>query len=397
MIDVLFVGNIYSEEKKSIYLNNSRRGYQFAAQSLQESFLSGLISNGANVTVLTQPSLSSFPLGYKKPIIKHGGFYYGGSCLGYTIGKLNVPIVGFPFAYKKYIRKWFDSSSNDKIVLVYSANPDMMRIALYIKRHYCHVHVCYIIPDLPIYMGANKIYELLGFKKRDICFVSKNIESFDSYVVLTEGIAEYLHISEKKHVVIEGMYNPVDILNTSPKRKKDKFVFLYSGGLVARYGIVDLCNAFLKVNNNAELWFCGKGDAVESIENLARSDKRIRYFGAIPHEKVLEMQKNVSFLVNPRHSGEEFVKYSFPSKTMEYMASGTPTLMCPLACLPEEYKKYLLFFENESVDGMAEKMDDVMNIDDKKLEELGEKARKFILDNKTPDIQVRKILRMILK
>ena len=114
MLDLLFVGDLYSGEKKSLYLKNSKRGYQFAAQTLQESFLSGLISNGVKVTVLTQPSLSSFPFGYNKPIIKHSDFYYGNVCIGNTIGKFNLPIIGFSFSYKKYIREWYDRSLDRK-------------------------------------------------------------------------------------------------------------------------------------------------------------------------------------------------------------------------------------------------------------------------------------------
>lgn len=398
MVDLLFIGNLYSEEKKPLYMSNSIRGYQFAAQTLQESFLIGLMSNGVNVTVLTQPALSSFPFGYRKPVIRHSRFYFGGSCLGHTIGKLNIPIIGFSFPYKKYIREWYDSSSCKKVVMVYSANPDIMRIALHVKKNYPKTHVCYIIPDLPIYMGVNKIYASLGLKERDNRFIYKNIGNFDSYVVLTERIADALSISKKKHVVVEGMFNPINSLNKATKEVNNKIIFLYTGGLAVRYGICDLCNAFLKVNNiDAELWLCGNGDAVETIDLLAKMDKRIKYLGTVTHERVLELQQDASFLVNPRHSGEEFVKYSFPSKTMEYMASGTPTLMCPLECLPEDYKKYLLFFEDESVDGMAAKMNDVMTIDADELEIIGKSASQFILDNKTPDKQVKKILKMILK
>lgn len=397
MVDLLFVGNLYSDEKKPLYLKNSKRGYQFAAQTLQESFLSGLLSNGVNVTVLSQPSLSTFPFGYKMPVIKPGAFNYNGACVGHTIGKLNLPIVGFSFAFKKYIREWYAGSGNNKVVMVYSANPEMMRIALYIKKNYRQIHVCYIIPDLPIYMGVNKLYEKIGLKKRDNNFINKYIRNFDSYVVLTERIAEALSISNRKHVVIEGMFRPVNSSTKSFKPLIGKRVFLYTGGLVGRYGINDLCNAFLKVkNSDAELWLCGKGDAVGAIELFAKRDKRIKYLGIVPHEKVLELQQSASFLVNPRHSGEDFVKYSFPSKTMEYMASGTPTIMCPLECLPENYKEHLLLFEDESVDGMAAKMNDVIAIDADELKIIGQKARQFILDNKTPDKQVKIVLQMIM-
>ena len=63
---ILFVGCLYSDVQKEYFLQNSNKGYQFAAQNLQESLIEGFIENGINLTVISIPSLSSFPLGYKK-------------------------------------------------------------------------------------------------------------------------------------------------------------------------------------------------------------------------------------------------------------------------------------------------------------------------------------------
>ena len=38
--------------------------------------------------------------------------------------------------------------------------------------------------------------------------------------------------------------------------------------------------------------------------------------------------------VNPRQNNEEFTKYSFPSKTMEYLASGVPVVAYKLDGIP---------------------------------------------------------------
>ena len=63
-----------------------------------------------------------------------------------------------------------------------------------------------------------------------------------------------------------------------------------------------------------------------------------------------------TLLINPRFSNEEYTKYSFPSKNMEYMASGTPILTTKLPGMPKEYYEYIYLFEEESIEGMKNKM-----------------------------------------
>lgn len=44
----------------------------------------------------------------------------------------------------------------------------------------------------------------------------------------------------------------------------------------------------------------------------------------VPNSGVLKAQSESEILVNPRNDNNEFTKYSFPSKVIEYLGSGTP-------------------------------------------------------------------------
>lgn len=114
-------------------------------------------------------------------------------------------------------------------------------------------------------------------------------------------------------------------------------------------------------------------------------------------EEVRLLQVRATLLVNPRHSNEEFTKYSFPSKTMEYLASGTSTLMCKLPAIPEEYFEYLYFFDDESIEGYARKIVEICNMDPEMLRVRGEKAREFILKEKNCYSQAKRIFDMVEK
>ncbi|MBE6584946.1 MAG: glycosyltransferase, partial [Ruminococcaceae bacterium] len=85
--------------------------------------------------------------------------------------------------------------------------------------------------------------------------------------------------------------------------------------------------------------------------------------------------------------------YSFPSKTMEYMASGKPVVMYRLDGIPSEYDPYLFYADPEAdpVDGMREILSWVLS----HKEEASERAalaRKFVTTQKNAHIQGQRIL-----
>lgn len=77
------------------------------------------------------------------------------------------------------------------------------------------------------------------------------------------------------------------------------------------------------------------------------------------------------------------------------MASGTPTLMCSLASLPESYKKHLYIFEDETPEGMAKKIVDVCEKTQEELAAFGNAAAEFILKEKNQYAQCKNIIEFI--
>ena len=107
------------------------------------------------------------------------------------------------------------------------------------------------------------------------------------------------------------------------------------------------------------------------------------------------LQMAATLLVNPRPTGEEYVKYSFPSKTMEYMSTGTPVLTTVLPGMPKEYHPYVYLLEEETADAIAEKLGQIFAQPAEALFEKGMAAREFILKEKNNVKQAGKILAML--
>lgn len=400
MLNVLFLGGIYPEPYKDAIFKNSKRGYQFAAQNLQEGILKGFIENRVDLSILTQPFLSTFPFGYKRPIVHYQKCKYFNLIDTKCITFINIPFVSsFLNSGKLDISKWCKGFTEDeeKHIIVYSLTVKLMELALYAKRNFRNVKISIIIPDLPQYMGCNTICKFLGLQKKSIRFIDKNLKKFDNFILLTESMAKPLGIECENYCVVEGIFNNKSIA------KEDEGCFdsqnkilLYSGALVAKYGIETLLNAFTSLSNhNYRLVICGDGEAKDFIESVALKDKRVIYMGKVAYEKVLAMQKEASLLINPRTADGEYTKYSFPSKTMEYFASGTAVLMYRLPGIPLEYFDYCFTLTENSQEALAHKIDEILSISEPKRTEIGTKAAKFILEEKNAMKQISKVIKLI--
>ena len=65
--------------------------------------------------------------------------------------------------------------------------------------------------------------------------------------------------------------------------------------------------------------------------------------------------------------------------------------------MPKEYHPYVYLLEEETADGIAQKLKEVLAQPDEILFEKGQKARTFILEQKNNVIQAKKILDMLEK
>ena len=146
-----------------------------------------------------------------------------------------------------------------------------------------------------------------------------------------------------------------------------------------------------------ELVIYGPGDYVEELKAICAEDPRVEYGGMLLSSQVMEKEMEATLLVNPRPTGEEYVKYSFPSKTMEYMASGTPVLTTRLPGMPAEYFPYVHFIDEETPEGIARALKRVLSRSDSELFSQGMAARAFILKTRNNLVQAEKILDMLEK
>ena len=399
-MNILFISCAYSDSQKDHFLEKSIRGYQYAAQNFQESLFDGFLKAAdSNLKVLSIPSLSTYPKGCKLMKVKDNPFIFEGRDIGFSYGFVNLPFINHCYQKRldKAIDNWCDNNHGPKCIVVYAMLKRQMQYAVYAKRRHPDIKICLIIPDLPIYMHCNKYYKLLGLQKRDIKVIDHLLHCFDYYVVLAEPMLQKLQIIDRPYAIVEGIYRHSDTELKSDACISDKTI-MYAGGIQTRYGVFDLIEAFHRIQDNEyRLILCGSCPEKEKLHSYLENDKRIEYLGLISTAEVRRIQKEVTLLVNPRHSTEEFTKYSFPSKTLEYMASGTPVLMSKIPSMPNEYEEYVYLFEDESIDGMRKSIEQICTLDANVRIIKGRNAKNYILSYKNSKEQVGKIMKLIEK
>lgn len=246
-----------------------------------------------------------------------------------------------------------------------------------------------VVTDLPEYMASAKKGAMLRLNHKLMAWA-------DGYILLTEHMNERVNRSGRPYVVIEGLVD--EAMRAQPhKAFSGPKKVLYAGSLRRIYGIDKLCSAFLSCGcGDAQLHVYGDGDYAPELRQLSREREDVFFHGNVMNQEVVEAELDAQLLVNPRPSQGEYTKYSFPSKTMEYMVSGTPVLTARLPGVPREYEPYLLFFE-ETENGLRDALKSALELPAQERKRLGARARDFVLREKNNVAQGKKAVELLTK
>ena len=380
MIDVLF--------------KKHGRNPGFAVQKFSRMIVAGFVKNGASVSTL---SVAPVAASDKIPFVFEKSEQEDSVKYNY-VPFFNIPVLKhimvFVYAFV-FLFAWSFGDKKNKVFVCDGLNVTLNLAALAVSKIRGVRNVC-VLTDMPgLMVGTDVRISLVG--KFIVAINKKYLGSFSHYVFLTEAMNDVVNKQHRPYIVMEGLVDPESAkAQNELKNKRNEKVVLYAGGLFERYGLGILVQAFMKLPmNDARLVVYGNGPYVEKLKELAKVDSRIEYKGIRPNEDVVADEITATLLVNPRPTTEEFTKYSFPSKNMEYMASGTPLLTTKLPGMPEEYYPYIYLFEEESVDGYRNALMSVLSKSRDELHKKGFLARDFIVKQKNNVIQGQKILELV--
>lgn len=404
-----FISSLFPDELKEDLFNNSVGATANANNAFQWALFNGLKKYYPDLFLLNFPNVGAYPIRFKRFEVKGSIIRNNETIVGKSFSFINLIQIKH---YVKYIllcgilKEILSKDEDSFVFFIYDLYPPFLRAVNNFKEKNPdkNIRLCLIVPDLHGLTGASKNIFNSVFFKFDEYLINKSYKGVDYFVFLSRFMAEIIPVKNKPWVCVEGIFQDtvdsegIDFEGVDFEGidfDKDKIVF-YSGALDERNGVINLLKAFERIEySEYKLLICGEGPLRSLIDSFSKNNDRIVYLGQVSRDQVLFLQKKSTLLVNPRLPDQNFTRYSFPSKTMEYLASGTPTLMYKLEGVPIEYYNYCFVLEDKSIDSLCCKILEICKMDVEYLLSFGENARSFILENKNPETQCLSIYNMI--
>ena len=363
-MDILYLGSFPTSE-----LIANSNGRIDSLYRDDHAIIKGLRSiDGNTIRVITIPDVGSYPT---NKIWING--HYDATEDVYSLPLLNIPllkqiwiIVYLFIAAFNYINKCKQAIVVfvPYIVFHHVVPAHLLKVCFRNK-----VRTVLVAPD--IFFPNGIINKLLNKSSESIAKKS------DMFILYTSAMSDYLELGNKPFVVIEGFkeFMPHDIENT-----EGQFVVFYAGSLNMEYGLKRLIDSMDYIKyKDVQLRLYGEGNAVPYIKSKSSHDNRIKYEGRVPKKEAMVKMFQANVLVNPRNAEDgEYVAYSFPSKDIDYLGTGIPSVLCKLPGMPQEYYPYFIDAGMGSPKEIAEAVNSVYEM---KLTErcaIGLKAKEFI-------------------
>ncbi len=388
-MNILYVANTCSREKFWEYIESRGGPVSQQAQKYNLLLAEGLAAGGAKVRLIsTRPINRAVDnrLWFKGEREQENGveFRY-------------VPFVNLPLwrniclFFGVFGRVLFARGKRKETAIVCDALNISATFAAYIAAALRGFQTVGIVTDLPGQFSG--FHNLPRSQKINLAIMQHS----NSFLLLTEQMNEIVNPKKRPFIVLEGHADTAMAqVDNDLAAKADKKICLYAGSLMKIYGIGDLVEGFIKANvPNTELHIYGSGNFEDELKRLGEHYDNVKYMGVAPNAEIVKAELAATLLVNPRPTNEEYTKYSFPSKNMEYMASGTPVLTTKLPGMPADHLPHVYLIEEETADGIAAVLGDLLTRDTAELHEKGKAAKAFILKEKNNVSQAKKLLQLI--
>lgn len=384
--------SIYDE----IVLESKRFKPTFSGVGFDRNVALGL-SEQVDITGVSLYPIPSYPK-YSK-IRKEAHEYQIGDFKCKVPSMISLPLIKeYDYGFSAYNAvKRIMREDEENVILISGLYRSLIRPAKWLKKKF-GLPIIAIVPDLPELMityrkDYSKFRRILNDMdmKRSMAYR----ECVDGFVVLSSYMNPVVNLHNRPWTILDGLCNLSAIDKIEAPQSAERLI-LYAGKISSTFGVDKLVEGFLSANiDGLKLVLCGDGDYAPKLREISKSQPTIEFKGTVSHDTVLALEKAATLLVEPRPVDTEIAKMSFPSKIIEYMASGTPVLVSNIPSFATEYKDYQYRIENVTPEGIRDALVNVFTNSNAELELKGKAARDFVLENKTIQKQCEKVIDLI--
>ncbi len=404
MTEILFIGQHFPPGLERTLMRDTRGRAGFSNHNFETALLRGLGSlEQARVRAITLPLQYSWPRSSSRWRIASERGERGGVPVR-SVGYVNLPgvsILASARAMARAIREELEAFDGEEVQVIVNTPllPVAQALEMVARKTSMRLSTTLILPDVP--SCVTSMAGMGGLKAKVFGHINaaimKGARRYDRYIMLTDAMNDFFGVAPERRMVMEGVVDPgADNFRADAPGTEGKKVALYTGSLFEIFGVTRLVEAFISEGpEDAELWICGSGDMAPRLREIASRHPRVKFLGLVTAAEARELQRRAAVLVNPRPAAGDYTRYSFPSKTLEYLAAGRPVIMNRLPGIPAEYDPYLIYPEDESARAWGRALRETFAMAPSRREELARKGREYVLHHKTPQAQARRILDFI--
>jgi len=303
-----------------------------------------------------------------------------------TIVHINKPFVeeicvAIQVLFKGLFWSWKNRTHERKILVMNAPNEVMTPMLLLQKLGLCSVY-SFVIDSPFVKTGNDSVY--LRWRKKDYEKGLKKLNQCKGVILLNANVVKILNLTNPTKTILLGFENNTCKFDENhyigiSKRKKR---LMYAGTFSYVNGIKEMLSAFsLLEESQYQIDICGYGPEEELIEKFCEKHKNCVYYGRVSNEKLDDLYSKADLLLNIRLPDDEANNFSFPSKLIGYMYSGTAVVSSDFSSLPDSYREFLYITKNVEPDSIAETINNVFLQDEAELNQKAKSARDFIEKN----------------
>ena len=215
--------------------------------------------------------------------------------------------------------------------------------------------------------GTNRSYTMYLLKKAQKC---------NGFIALTNELNTLYNDSNKPNIIVEGI---VEKENNVAPHAEDKPYFFFGGSLLPRYGINELIDGFEQLKrDDVKLIIAGHTGNNQNIISKIKANLNIEFIGTIDVDSVLSYEAGAIANINPRPFSEDLDRFSIPSKTIEYLTSGSITISVRNSKLKPFFDEEILWINNSTANDISWALGIVLGMNKEERDEIGRKAKEKV-------------------
>lgn len=348
------------------------------------SFVRAMLGAFNEVTLASSCPIQNFPI--VRRIIFRGSRFKSQGINGVQLGFINV-------LFFKHISRFVEcllvvapliKVKRIKWIFIHGVHTPYLVFGLFARLAGCRVAV--VLTDPPGVILSTDGYLTCLLKRFDVILVRYFLRRVDAvFSVATDLVKRFA--PDSPSLIFPGILDAtldLPLFTNLPfdgkKINADPFTIVYAGGLSRAYGVDLLIDAILGFDAeiSIRLKLYGRGDQEARIRQLSAKDHRFFYGGFVDTKSLMPELCSADILINPRPTVELFASQSFPSKLIEYLATGRPVLTTRIKSIPDGLKDHFYFIDDESVHGIQLSVKAVMKISELDRAKHGCNARQFV-------------------